>query len=115
VRRVAQEIAMKTGLAKSALSESRQRLVELFQRINFGRIEYLEIRDGQPVLTPPPCVIREHKFCGENSPRPELASNNFVLKAQLVDLFKLFDELRNGTIAVLTIKHGLPFHAELPV
>jgi hypothetical protein len=115
VRRLAQEIEMKTGLAKSALSESRQRFVELLQRINFGRIECLEILDGQPVLTPPPCVIREHKFCGENNPRPELTSSNFILKAQLVDLFKLFDELRNGTITMLTIKHGLPFHAELPV
>jgi hypothetical protein len=60
-------------------------------------------------------VIREHKFCGENTPRAELASSNFVLKAQLVDLFKLFDELRNCTLAVLTVKHGLPFHAELPL
>jgi hypothetical protein len=79
------------------------------QRMNFGRIEALVVRNGQPVLTPPPTMIREHKFGAENGPRPELGAADFLLKQQVIELFDFFDELRDGVIDVLEIKHGLPF------
>src|SRR5262245_21740499 len=41
---------MKNGLAKAALPEARKRLVELMQSLNFGRIEDMAVRDGDPVL-----------------------------------------------------------------
>jgi hypothetical protein len=113
-RACAQEKAMPTGPAKSTLSGPRQRLVELMQRLNFGRLEHLVVRGGEPVLDPMPRVIREHKFAGENGPRAELRAADFLLKNQVADLFRLLDQVRDGTIAVLTVKHGLPFHAELP-
>ena len=34
---------------------------------------------------------------------------DFLLKQQVVELFAFFDELQNGVIDVLEIKHGLPF------
>jgi hypothetical protein len=114
VRLQAQETDMKTCLAKTALPEPRKRLIEVLQTLNFGRIEDLLIRDGNPVLDPMPRIVREHKFAGENGARPELDARDFVLKAQVVDLFRLLDDIRDGTIAMLTVKHGLPFHAELP-
>jgi hypothetical protein len=83
------------------------------QRLNFGRIENLEIRGGEPVLDPVPRVVREHKFCADNGPRPE-AGRDCVLKNQVGDLMHLLDNLGDGTITVLSVKHGLPFHAELP-
>lgn len=100
---------MKNGLAKAALPEPRQRLVELMQTINFGRIDGLAVLDGDPVLDPPPRVIREVKFGGDNGPRPERDVGDFLLKTQVVELFQHFDRLGDGTIEVLEIKHGLPF------
>ncbi len=100
---------MVVAVAKASLPEPRKRLLELMQSINFGRLENLAIRAGDPVLDPLPRVVREIKFGGENGPRPELDAGNFLLKAQVVDLFQYFDELGNGTIDVLEIKHGLPF------
>ena len=94
---------------KGALSEPRKRLVELMQHINFGRVERLVVANGQPVLEPPPRIIREIKFGGENGPRPEAGIEDFALKAQVVELFHTFDDLRDGVIEVLEIKHGLPF------
>jgi hypothetical protein len=94
---------------KASLSPTRRRLLELFQRVNFGRLESLVVANREPVLDPRPVVIREHKFAGENGPRPELATDDFLLKQQVVELFGLFDELRDGVIDVLEIKHGLPF------
>ncbi len=94
---------------KASLSPARRQLLELLQQINFGRLESLEVRDGQPVLSPRPLVAREHKFGGENGPRPELTSPDFALKQQVVELFEFFDEMQDGVIDVLEIKHGLPF------
>jgi hypothetical protein len=104
-------------LSKHDLSARRAGLLELMQAINFGRIEGLAVLDGEPVLDPPPRVIREVKFGGENGPRPELDAGNFLLKTQVVELFQHFDHLGDGTIDVLEIKHGLPFRlilAEAP-
>jgi len=87
----------------------RRKMVEVMQRVNFGRIERLTICDGQPVLDPHPVVVREHKFGAENGPRPELGTQDFLLKLQVLELFTFFDELQNGVIEALDIKHGLPF------
>jgi hypothetical protein len=87
------------------------------QRINFGRIENLLVRDGEPILDDPtPQVFLEVKFGAENGPRPESADDDFALKAQVVDLFAHLDQLRNARVEVLTVKHGLPFamHVEAP-
>lgn len=99
--------------AKSSLSPSRAELIEWMQNIGFGTIEHLVIREGEPILDPRPRVIRDVKFGAENGPRPELDLDDFVLKAQVVDLFAQFDSLGNGTIRCLDVKHGLPFRMQL--
>lgn len=100
---------MQTPLKKHDVSDARQRLIELMQRINFGRIEQITVRDGEPIFDPPPRPIREIKFCSESGPRPETDVRNFELKAQVVDLLRTLDEVQNGTIEVLFVQHGLPF------
>jgi hypothetical protein len=96
---------------KASLSPTRHRLLELLQWINFGSIENLVIRDGEPVLDPPPSIHRDIKFGGENGPRPELGMVDGYLKKEHIQLFALFNQLRNGTIEQLDVQHGLPFHA----
>lgn len=73
----------------------------------------LVIRQGEPVLDPPPKVVRDVKFGAENGPRPESDLNDFVLKAQVRDLFAQFDVMGNGTIRCLEVKHGLPFRMQV--
>jgi hypothetical protein len=94
---------------KSTLSPARQQLLRLFQELNFGRIENLDVRQGEPVLDPSPQVIREVKFGGENGPRPERHAHDFLLKGQVVELLDQLDRLQDGTIRLLEVKHGLPF------
>ena len=94
---------------RSWQSPQRQQLIRELQRINFGRIDNLTIRNGEPVLDPPPSKQFEFKFAGENGPRPELDASDFQLRQQVVELFAFFDERQNGVIDVLEIKHGLPF------
>jgi hypothetical protein len=95
--------------SKSSLSPARRRLIELMQSINFGRIENLTVSAGEPAFDPPPRVVREIKIGGDNGPRAERNASNFLLKEQVVELFQYLDHLRDGTIEVLEIKHGLPF------
>jgi hypothetical protein len=98
------------AVMKSMLSPQRRRLVEWMQEIGFGKFEGLVVRDREPVLDPPPKVIRETKFgAAENGARPERASRDFELKDAVLDLLRYFDELGDGTVEVLEIRHGLPF------
>ena len=83
------------------------------QRLGFGTIEHLVVRDGEPVFDPPPRVIREVKFGSENGPRPEADLGDFALKAQVRDLLDHLGSLRNATILRLEVKHGLPFRMEV--
>jgi len=100
--------------SKADLSPRRVGLLELMQSINFGRIEGLVVRDGEPVLDPRPRIVREVKFGGDNGPRPELGAGDFVLKAQVVELFGFFDRLQDGVVELIEVKHGLPFRMMVP-
>ncbi|QEL17634.1 hypothetical protein [Limnoglobus roseus] len=102
-------------VSKADLSPARGRLVELFQELNFGRIHFLHILGGEPVLLdPPPRVVREIKLGGDNTCRRERALGHFLLKAQLVELFDLFDRIGDGVVELIEIKNGLPFRMLIP-
>jgi hypothetical protein len=83
-------------------------LLTVLQHINFGRIELLVIRGGEPVLDPMPRRVREIKIGGENGPRRELGAADFHLKHHVVELFAFFDASQDGVIDVLKIQNGLP-------
>ncbi len=85
------------------------RLVRLMQGMGFGRIELLHVRNGEPVFDQLPRVIREVKFCAENGARPEAIKKDFALKAQVRELFAEMDEMGDGVILCIEVKHGLPF------
>jgi len=95
--------------SKRALSPARRRLLEMLQAINFGRIEGLAVREGAPAFDPPPRVVREIKFGGENGPRPEAVKEDFILKAPVRDLFAQLEAMGDGVVQCIEVKHGLPF------
>jgi len=98
---------------KSSLSPARRRFVELLQQLNFGRVEKLQVRNGEPSFDPPPGVIYEVKFGGDNGTRPERAADDFLLKAQVVELLAHLERLGDGTVALIEVKYGLPFKMEV--
>jgi hypothetical protein len=93
---------------KRALSPARQRLVEIMQEVNFGRIEGLRVRDAEPLLEPVPRVLRDIVFGKVNSPNPARGREDFALKEQLIELFDLFDRERSVTVESLVVQNGLP-------
>ena len=94
---------------KSSLSAPRRRLLEAMQRLNFGRIEGLEIRNGEPVFQPAPRIVQDIKIGGENGPRPELTIEDFALKSSVIELFDHLARLGDGTLESIEIKYGMPF------
>lgn len=100
---------MKGMLTKSSLSAPRKRLLESMQRLNFGRIEGLEIRNGEPVFQPAPRVIQDIKIGGENGPRPELTNDDFTLKSAVIELFDHLSRIGDGTLESIEVKYGMPF------
>ena len=101
--------AMAANAAKSDHTPSRRRLIELMQRLNFGRIEDLRVLNGEPQFNPPPRAIREHRFARGDGPRPEAARTDFALKAEVIDLFDQLESLGDGVIGRIEVQHGLPF------
>lgn len=83
------------------------------RRITFGRIEGLQLCEGQPIFKPSPRVVREIRLAaGGESPAPAMSSD-FELKCQVRELFDLFAEIKDGVIDVLEVRHGLPFRVVL--
>ncbi|MEZ6138295.1 MAG: hypothetical protein R3C53_25715 [Pirellulaceae bacterium] len=98
---------------KRDLSRDCMQLLELMQRINFGRIEGLQVVNGEPVLSSIKSARSVHKLKGENGPRPELGIADFSLKQEVCELFRLIERVGNGELDLIEIKHGLPFIVEL--
>lgn len=95
---------------KSQLSPQRRKLVELFQGLGFGSIENLPIAEGEPYFDRPLALLKDIKLGAiENRFRADTAQADFRLKAQLVELFALLDELQDGVIPLIVVQNGLPF------
>jgi hypothetical protein len=99
---------------KEGLSPGRRWLLRAMQLLNFGRIERLRVRGGEPVNDPPPRLVRAVKLAGpESGPRPERGRRDFALRREVHELFVEFDRIGNGTVARLEVKHGVPFMVEI--
>lgn len=94
---------------KSDLSVPHQKLVELMQSINFGSISNFLVTDGYPHFTLETVIEREIRLSAPKETRPELAKDDFVLKQEIMHLFDAFERIKNGSVCLLEIKHGLPF------
>ena len=100
---------MNDPMTKASLSAPRRRLLETMQRLNFGRVEDLGIRNGEPMFSPAPRIIQDIKLGGENGPRPELGAADFVLKTQVTEFFDHLTRVGDGSVETIEVKHGLPF------
>jgi hypothetical protein len=103
---------MPAKIAKGSLRPNCRRLVELMRQLHFGQIVGLRIDEGDPVYDPPPRLVYDKKLGSEPAPRPVSGREDFLLKQQVVELFALFDQLRNGMIDVIEVKNGLPFRVQ---
>jgi len=87
--------------------------VDLLQDLNFGRIEGLHVRGGEPTFEPAPRIVQKLKMGGENGPRPESTLDDFWLKHQVVEMFDVIAGIGEGQVLAIDVKNGLPFSLEV--
>ncbi len=98
-------------MLSSDLSPDERRLLDILRLIQFGSMTDLQIRNGQPVLSPMPRVTCERRMKGQAPPAEVL--RNHELKTQSVEFVRYLHQVRNGTIPLVQVKGGLPFKVEL--
>ena len=89
------------------LSAPKQALVRLCQRINFGRIEGLEIRRGEPVFNPAPQVFLDVRLDTEEAARFEQELPDFALPEEICRLMARLDAMGDGTIERIEVRAGI--------
>ena len=92
----------------SQLSPTRQVLVRICQRLNFGQILGVAIQDGDPVFHPEPTVLADVKLDAAEGERQESELPDFALRDEVRRLMVSLDKLKNGRIERIEVRHGLP-------
>lgn len=104
---------MSQSITKSSLSPARRRLIEILQALNFGRVEGLQVSNAEPVFDPPPRIVQKFKMGGENGTRPEVDLPDFLLRRPTIELLQVITHLKDGEVAAIEVKHGLPFAVDV--
>ena len=82
--------------------------MRLCQTINFGNIEDLRVERAEAVFDPPPLVLRDVKLDSDEGPRPELASEDFVVAEEIVPLMRRLNEMPRGVLRRVEVRAGIP-------
>jgi hypothetical protein len=82
-------------------------LVELMRKNQFGRVENMPIRDGQPILDSTVNVVRVARLGGDSLATKSIAGDDFELKRPVRELFDELARLENGKVIRLEFRHGL--------
>ncbi len=92
----------------SELSPPRQKLVRMCQTVNYGQIQGVVVRDGDPIFELAPVVVIDAKLYRDDGPRPELGLADFELRDDVRRLMARLDQVRNGMIQIIEVRAGLP-------
>ena len=92
----------------SELSPPRQALIRQCQRMDFGRILSLEVRNGEPVLGPATAVLLDVKLDSAETSRPEHNPVDFVVCGAIVRLLATLDAIGNGSVEHVEVRAGIP-------
>ena len=97
-------------MAKSDLTPAMWRFIIEMQRIRFGRIEGLTVRQGSPVFDPPPCIYRVVKLNDSGGDRVRINAEAIAQRAQVQNMISQFETIGDGVIDCLEIRDGLPLY-----
>lgn len=95
------------------LTADQLRLVLIMRDYQFGRVENMSVREGQPVLDHDVKIVRVARLTGDAGTTDSIGAGEFELKRAVRDLFAELTQLQNGKVIRLEFKHGLPFLLEL--
>ena len=91
----------------SECNKNQQWAVRMMQKLGYGDICGLQIKDGQPQASPAPELWQTEKF-GINKPMKGILLEDFELHKQHVCFLKHIETLKNGVLPIIQIHDGLP-------
>lgn len=92
---------------RARLSPNRRRLLELLERLRYGRIENLIVRDGEPLFDPRPRIVRR-VLLGESCRSEPMRRG--TLPPKIAELFSFFDDKRHVLVRAIVVQDHLPLH-----
>lgn len=95
------------------LSPACRSLLELIRWVNFGRIEELAVRGGDPVFDPPPRVVRAVRLAQPGPSRHQSTRTPSTLRREEIGLVQELATIGTGVIHVIKIHDGLPVALEI--
>jgi hypothetical protein len=95
------------------LTDGQRRLIDLCQRVRFGRVYSVAVCRGEPVVKSGVRWTRLVKVGGENGPHPAADIDDFVLKREVREFLTLIAELGDGAIQTIEVRNGLPVSFEV--
>ncbi|MGI6356702.1 MAG: hypothetical protein ACOX6W_16660 [Lentisphaeria bacterium] len=95
------------------ISLSDKKLLAHINRIGFGSIENLELRDGIAVTIPTSREVQSFKQEGGNVAGRVAGDNPFTLKDCQADFLNQLHAVGNGFIRSIVIQDGLPIRFEI--
>jgi hypothetical protein len=90
------------------LRPAERQFLETLRTLGFGRVEHLQVRDGEMVLDPQPTVVRELKLGAPQWTPVEPKEAEYELKRGAADFFKFVRSMECGEIRALEVRRGLP-------
>lgn len=90
------------------LSQPRQKLIQLCQRVNHGAIVDIAVKNGEVDLDNPPSVLLDFHLANEVRARSELELRDFTLPAESSRLLAHVDFLQDGILERITVFEGVP-------
>ena len=94
------------------LLPSEMAFISAMQQLGFGRIEFLQIRDGELVFNPGPTTVRDIKF-GSPVTLGKPSASPSELCPQVAEFFNYVRDVEAGEIREVEVRHGLPFSMEI--
>jgi len=100
--------SLRVPLRTQDLSPGQRSLVELMHEHQFGRIENMPVRTGQPILDRDLKLVRVARLGGGSDTTRVTHTDEFELKRQVRHFFQELERLQDGTVIRLEFRHGLP-------
>jgi len=93
------------------LTPAQRSLVQLMRDRQFGRIENLPVKSGQPVLRDA-LLVQVQRLDGGRPRAGPPAEEHYQLKQEVCAMFEEFARLQNCLVVRLGFRHGLPVQLE---
>jgi len=104
--------SLRAPLIAQDLSPAQRSLVDMKHVHQYGRIERMPVRAGEPILNSDLRVVRVARLGGGSDPAKVTRTDVLELKRQVRDLFDELERLQDGTVTRLEFRHGLLFLLE---